>query len=155
MRVWRLCGRQYAAPDGEGARLFGGRWNSPGVAVVYTSATLSLAVLEYLVNLDSDLFPENLIALSADIPSDLEIQSVTTADLPANWREYPGPDTLCVIGAAWAAVCHTTIFSVPSVVIPEERNYLLNPAHPLFSRISWNAPKPFRFDSRLRPQRSQ
>lgn len=99
MRVWRLCVRQHATPDGEGARLFGGRWNRPGIAVVYTSATLSLATLEYLVNIDSDLFPENLVALSADIPSDLEIRSVAIADLPANWREYPGPDTLCAIGA--------------------------------------------------------
>ena len=149
MRVWRLCGSQHVTPDGEGARLFGGRWNPPGAAVVYTSATLSLAALEYLVNLDSDLFPENLVALSADIPSDLMIQSVATADLPANWREYPGPDVLCVIGAAWAAARHAAVLSVPSVVIPEERNYLLNPAHPQFGRICWNAPEPFRLDPRL------
>lgn len=151
MRVWRLCVRQHATPDGEGARLFGGRWNPPGTAVVYTSATLSLATLEYLVNLDSDLFPENLVAVSADIPPALEIQSVTARDLPANWREYPAPDALCVIGVAWASACHTPILSVPSVVIPEERNYLLHPAHPQFGRICWNAPEPFRFDPRLRP----
>ncbi len=151
MRVWRLCVKQHATPDGEGARLFGGRWNPPGTAAVYTSATLSLAVLEYLVNLDSDLFPENLVAVSADIPSALEIQSVTVVDLPANWREYPGPDALCVIGAIWAAARHTPILSVPSVVIPEERNYLLNPAHAQFSHICWNAPEPFQFDPRVRP----
>lgn len=150
MRVWRLCLRQHATPDGEGARLFGGRWNPPGTAVVYASATLSLATLEYLVNLDSDLLPEHLVALSADIPSDLEIQPVTIADLPANWQEYPGPDTLCAIGVAWAAIRHTAILSVPSVVIPEERNYLLNPAHPQFAHIRWSEPAPFRFDPRLR-----
>lgn len=151
MRVWRLCVGQHAAPDGEGARLFGGRWNPPGAAVVYASATLSLATLEYLVNLDSDLFPENLVAVSADIPSALDIQSVAVGDLPANWREYPGPDVLPVIGATWAAARQAVILSVPSAVIPEERNYLLNPAHPHFSRICWNTPEPFQFDPRLRP----
>lgn len=150
MRVWRLCARRHATPDGEGARLFGGRWNPPSIPVIYTSATLSLATLEYLVNLDSDLLPEDLVALSADIPSQITIQSITRADLPANWQTYPVPDTLRTIGTTWAAARHTVILSVPSVVIPEERNYLLNPGHPDFSRIHWNAPEPFRFDPRIR-----
>ncbi|MCZ7627553.1 MAG: RES domain-containing protein [Candidatus Methylomirabilis sp.] len=89
--------------------------------------------------------------MSADVPSILDIQSVMIVDLPAHWRAYPGPDALRAIGATWVAARQTPILSVPSVVIPEERNYLLNPAHPLFSRISWNAPKPFRFDPRFRP----
>jgi RES domain-containing protein len=117
--------------------------------VIYTSATLSLATLEYLVNLDSDLLPEDLVALSADIPSQIKIQSITRTDLPANWQMYPAPDTLQAIGTTWVATRQTVILSVPSVVIPEERNYLLNPAHPDFSQIHWNAPKPFRFDPRL------
>jgi len=97
MRVWRLCLRRHATPDGEGARLFGGRWNASGVAVIYASATLSLATLEYLVNLDWDLFPDDLVALSADIPAQFEIRSITLRDLPANWQEYPAPDTLLAI----------------------------------------------------------
>lgn len=149
MRVWRLCARRHAAPDGEGARLFGGRWNPPSIPVIYTFATLSLATLEYLVNLDSDLLPEDVVALSADIPSQFKIQSITRTDLPANWQMYPAPDTLRAIGTTWTTARHTVILSVPSVVIPEERNYLLNPAHPDFSRIHWNAPDPFRFDPRL------
>ncbi len=149
MRVWRLCARRHAAPDGEGARLFGGRWNPPNIPVIYTSATLSLATLEYLVNLDSDLLPEDRVALSADIPSQLKIQSITLTDLPANWQMYPAPDRLQDIGTTWAVAHQTVVLSVPSVVIPQERNYLLNPAHPDFSRIHWNAPESFRFDPRL------
>lgn len=62
MRMWRLCARRHAVPDGEGARLFGGRWNPPRIPVIYISATLSLATMEYLVNLDADLLPEDLVA---------------------------------------------------------------------------------------------
>jgi RES domain-containing protein len=150
VRIWRLCLQRHAAPDGEGARLYGGRWNSEGTAVVYTSATLSLAVLEYLVNLDSDILPDDLVALSADIPEHLGIHTIRTEDLPSDWREYPAPDELKAMGTAWAAARRSVILSVPSVIIPEERNYLVNPAHPEFGRIHWNAPTPFRFDPRLR-----
>jgi RES domain-containing protein len=69
MRVWRVTRRAHAAPDGEGARLYGGRWNLPNTAVVYASASLSLAVLEYLVHVDRDLAPSDLVSIAATIPS--------------------------------------------------------------------------------------
>lgn len=150
MRIWRLCLQRHTAPDGEGARLYGGRWNSAGTAVVYTSATLSLAVLEYLANLDSDILPDGLVALSADVPEELGIRAIQIKELPVNWREYPAPDAVKAIGTAWASASESVILSVPSVIIPEERNFLVNPAHPDAGRIHWNAPTPFRLDPRLR-----
>ncbi|MGH7230878.1 MAG: RES family NAD+ phosphorylase [Nitrospiraceae bacterium] len=143
MRVWRLCSSRHAPADGEGARLTGGRWNRPGTAVVYTSATLSLAVLEMLVHVDSDLLPLDLIAVSAEFPSQLAVRTVSKEDLPKNWRAYPAPESTQALGTVWAQSGHTAVLSVPSVFIPEERNYLLNPAHPNFHKITWSAPHPF------------
>jgi Uncharacterized conserved protein len=149
MRVWRLCSSRYLLPDGEGARLYGGRWNLPGTAVVYTSATLSLAVLETLVHTDSDLLPANLIVLSADIPDELKIEVINEDGLPPNWRDYPAPDAIQTLGTAWVNRGQTAVLSVPSVVIREERNYLLNPVNADFANIRWSEPRPFQWDPRL------
>ena len=149
MRVWRLTSSRYPSPDGEGARSYPGRWNLPGIAVVYTSATLSLAVLETLVHVDSDLLPDDLVTLSAGIPDGLAIEMIKDTQLPANWREYPAPEALQVIGAQWVQKGQTAILSVPSAVTPGERNYLLNPAHADFAKIKWSRPSPFKWDLRL------
>jgi RES domain-containing protein len=149
MKVWRLCSSRYPQPDGEGARQYGGRWNLPGTAIVYTSSTRALAVLEQLVHTDSDIPPINQIILSADIPDRLVIEEVDEGELPPNWRDYPTPETVQAIGTAWVRKGQTAILSVPSVIISEERNYLLNPAHPDFPKIRWSRPIPFQVDPRL------
>ncbi len=149
MRVWRLCSSRHPAPDGEGARLSGGRWNFPGSAVVYASATLSLAVLEKLVQVDWDLLPKDLITFSAEIPDRVEIETIHEATLPSSWRDYPAPEAIQALGTAWVNRAETAVLSVPSVVIPEERNYLLNPARSDFRRIRWAEPRPFVWDPRL------
>ncbi len=149
MRVWRLCLTRHATPNGEGACLYGGRWNFPGSAIVYTSSTLSLAALEFLVHLDPDLLPEDLIAVSADFPDHLSVHSLSAEALPPNWREYPAPETLQAIGTRWATSRETVMLSVPSAVIPDERSYLLNPAHPEFGQVRWNPPVSFHLDPRF------
>ena len=149
MRVWRLSSSHYPVPDGEGARLHPGRWNLPGIAVVYASATLSLAVLETLVHVDSDILPDNLITRSADIPDQLAVEVVKEDELPSNWRDYPAHEALQVIGTQWVQRGNTAVLSVPSVVSPGERNYLLSPAHSDFSKIKWSKPSPFKWDPRL------
>ena len=126
MRVWRLCSRRYVAFDGEGARLYGGRWNHPGTAVVYTSGSLALAAIEFFVNLDTDLAPPNLVAIAADIPDDIPTERIVLGDLPKGWRRYPAPEALQDLGTGWLARAATTVLTVPSAVIPDERNYLLN-----------------------------
>ena len=151
IEVWRICARRHArrAFAGEGARLYGGRWNSPGVAVVYTAATLSLAALELFVSLDPDNLPPDLVSIGATIPDNISMEFVSTERLPSGWREYPAPERLQKIGAAWVEKVRTAVLSVPSAVITGERNYLLNPAHPRHSRIQVGRPQPFRFDPRM------
>jgi RES domain-containing protein len=149
MQVWRLYSSRYPALDGEGARLYGGRWSFPGTAIVYTSATLALAVLEILVHTDSDILPVNQTVRSADIPGELVIEKIEEDQLSPNWRDYPAPEALQALGTAWSNRGQTVVLSVPSVVIPEERNYLLNPFHADFRKIRWSEPRPFQWDPRL------
>ena len=151
MRVWRIIPKLHLSQafDGEGARQFGGRWNRLGTRVVYASATLSLAALEFFVNLDRDTEPDQLIAISADTPDDVRIEYIEVSDLPKNWRSYPMPEELQDLGTAWVASASTAMLVVPSAVIPEERNYLLSPAHPDFKRFRLNKPEAFHFDPRM------
>jgi RES domain-containing protein len=150
-RAWRLCKRRYAASafDGEGARRSSGRWNLPGVRVVYCSESIALAALELLVHVDPDEAPEDLVLIPVEIPDDVGLTEVTPRMLPGDWRLTPGPVRLQQIGASWIKSGKTAVLSVPSVVVPQERNYLLNPAHPDFARIRRGRPKPFAVDPRL------
>lgn len=149
MRVWRVCSKRHQRFDGEGARFYGGRWNHAGTAIVYTSASLALAALELFVHVDIDLIPTDLVAISTDIPDSVVTENVKIENLPRNWRRYPTPDALKDIGTAWAAKGSIAILAVPSAIIPEERNYLLNPAHRDFKRIRVRKPIPFHFDPRM------
>lgn len=107
------------------------------------------AVLEMLVHVDSDLLPLDLMALSAEFSSNLTVRTVAEEELPRDWRVYPAPESTQALGTAWAHSGDTAVLSVPSVVVPNERNYLLNSAHPDFSKITWSAPRPFHWDARL------
>jgi RES domain-containing protein len=147
MRVWRLCRRPHARFDGEGARRFGGRWNLRGTAVVYTSATASLAVLEYLVNLEPEDAPADLVLVPADLPDALAVD-VPLERLPADWRTAPAPEALARIGTEWARAGRSAVLSVPSAILPVERNYLLDPAHRDFAAIVVGRPQPFSLDPR-------
>ncbi len=119
------------------------------MAIVYTSATLSLAALEYLVHLDPPRAPADLVAVPADIPDAVARREVTAAALPPKWRAYPAPEALADLGTAWARAGTSAVLMVPSVIVPQERNFLLNPAHPDFRRIRLGRPEPFSFDPRL------
>ena len=149
MLVWRICSRKHRRLDGEGARRYGGRWNHTGTSIVYTSGSLSLAVLELFVHVDINTAPGDLVAIQVDIPDTLTIETVKSESLPRDWRRYPGPEALKNIGTTWASTISTAILAVPSAVIPEERNYLLNPAHRHFKRIRIRKPIAFRFDPRM------
>jgi len=143
--AWRLTKTRYLATawDGEGARRSGGRWNSVGIAVVYTSATLSLTLLETLVHITSSVLP----AYTA-IPIDFEdslVEVLATAALPADWRSDPAPGSTRAIGDAWYLAARSPVLKVPSVVVPGESNYVLNPRHPGFAQVHIGAPMPFPF----------
>ncbi|HEY7407465.1 MAG TPA: RES family NAD+ phosphorylase [Gemmatimonadaceae bacterium] len=148
MIVWRLARLAHAKLDGEGARLAGGRWNSRGRAAVYASSRLSLAALELLVHTDVPLVPPDLVAFEIAIPDTLEIESVDLASLPEDWR-LPGHRSCRSIGDTWLAEERTAVLRVPSAVVPEELNYIINPAHRAAKSIQVVGRRKFAFDSRL------
>ena len=149
--AWRLVKTRYLAGafDGEGAREYGGRWNGPGMAVVYLAESLSLAALEVLVHLQ-DTGP--LPAYSA-IPVRFDarlLKSLPRGDLPGNWRASPPPVSLRALGDRWVQSGKSAVLAVPSAVVEAERLFLVNPAHPVFARIHIGRARPFAFDARLR-----
>jgi RES domain-containing protein len=149
LEAWRLFKTKRAATTwtGEGAKRAGGRWNSIGVPVVYVSATLSLALVEVLVHLPAGILPA-FSATPVEFDESLVI-ALPTASLPARWRaNSPPPDTQA-IGDAWINEGRSAVLKVPSVVVPGEFNYLLNPLHSGFSRITVGSAVPFPFDARL------
>jgi RES domain-containing protein len=151
--VWRIVQRRFAkfAFSGEGARRFGGRWNSPGHRVIYTAESQSLAALEMLVHLDSELLLQNYFAIPVTISARL-IQHFPTSALPKNWRTYPAPPSTRALGDAWLLEDASPVLQVPSAVIASESNFLLNPAHPLFRKLRIGKPTHFHFDPRLSNQ---
>ena len=151
MRVWRICPKRYAreAFTGAGGLRHGARWHPKGTRIVYTAESLSLAALEFFVNLEAEAVGVALVTVSAEIPPSVRILPVGVEDIPANWRTYPAPQPVQEIGARWIAAGESAVLSVPSVLIPSERNYLLNPAHPQFARIITQEPEPFLFDPRM------
>jgi len=134
--AWRICKRRYAATafDGEGAKRFGGRLNSKGVAIVYTAESVALAALEMLVHLESaDLLARYLVR-SARFDDSL-VSDLDRRKLPKSWRQSPTPHAVQRIGDEWIAGGRSAVLRVPSAVIPSEYNYLLNPAHPDFRHV--------------------
>ena len=151
MQLWRLCRARHAASafDGEGARLFGGRWNFKGNPVVYTSSTLSLAVLEVIVHHRVPIPPHDFVSLIAEIPARIKIQTISIQDLPKDWSSDPAPIRLQEIGRDWLQRNASLILAVPSAIIEDEFNYLINPRHKDFEKLKISVPKPFSFDKRL------
>jgi RES domain-containing protein len=150
MRLWRLGPARHPALDGEGARRASGRWNPRGVPMVYTSAHLSLAVLEKLVHVDFDTFPADVVSYEIEVPDDLPVRALELAALPRGWDAMPAPESTQAIGRAWVEdAASPGILSVPSVVVPRERNFLLNPSHPNARRWKVVHREPFRLDGRL------
>lgn len=149
LAAWRIVKNRHAdtAFTGEGAARFGGRWNSRGVAVVYTSATRSLAALETLVHLNPPvLFSYKIIGIR--FREEL-LEHLSSAQLPADWRAEPPVQSTMRLVDRWAREERSAVLAVPSAVIPAELNYLLNPGHRDFKKIQLGEPEDFAFDARL------
>ena len=146
--AWRLVKARHArtAFDGEGARLYGGRWNSPATRMVYTAATPSLAVLEILVHLHATAPLGGYVLIEAQVPESLIEEP---ARLPADWRVMPAPGSTRRMGDEWIRTGRSAAWAVPSVISPSERLILLNPAHRDFARVRLGRPRPFLLDPRL------
>ena len=148
--VWRLCRKSHAADSysGEGTRLFGGRWSPVGLRVAYSSESRSLAALEVLVNARDPalLFAQPWVMISAVIPAALIERPLR---VPETWRATPYASATQTFGAEWARAERSAALRLPSTVVLGEFNYLLNPAHPDFTKIKIGPAEPFSFDMRL------
>ncbi len=135
--------------SGEGARKYGGRWNSPGNAMTYLGGSRALAALELLVHLTSPLSrAKEFCIIEVKIPI-ISIAHYPLKILPENWRDSPASTVTTDIGDDWLKVCGQLALRVPSVLIPEETNLLLNPNHPDLSKVICSDARAFWFDKRL------
>jgi RES domain-containing protein len=150
MRIWRICRERYAtdAFSGEGSRLYGGRWNSRGIPMVYASTSLALAAIELFVHVEPRQIPGDLVSIAASQPEEESVPRWEGAALPANWwSDELGP--MRELGDAWIRGKQTLAVMVPSVPIRPEWNVLVNPLHPRIGEIKVEAVQPFAFDARM------
>jgi RES domain-containing protein len=141
--------RVETAFDGEGARLYGGRWNSIGTRVVYVAQSRSLATLEVLVHTeDISTIEGQYSIIPVTIPDGLVLR-IAPDDLPSRWPSSEPLAETQIFGDRWVSDLTSAVLEVPSAVTNEECNYLLNPTHPDFASISIGDPIRFRIDPRL------
>ena len=150
IRAWRVVKLKHVshAFDGEGSKLFGSRWNHPGIKMVHVSGTLSLAILEVLVHLQTSAPLPNYVVFHLEFGEAL-VERVEVSGLPPDWRASPPPSAVRQIGDLWIQRASSAVLEVPSALIPHERNYLLNPSHPDFTRIEIGAQMPLDIASRI------
>lgn len=151
IRAWRIVKTRFAAEafSGEGARLYGGRWNSHATPVVYAAGSQSLATLELLVHLDNISVLPSYSICPIDFDESL-VESLDRTALPSDWRESPAPTSLQLIGDDWIFQGSSVVLAVPSAVIDAENNYLINPAHKNFKKLLIGKMGLFKLDARLR-----
>jgi RES domain-containing protein len=149
MQIFRIATLAHRADalSGEGARVYGGRWNPKGLPMVYTAATRSLALLEMLVQ-DQPL-RASYAFIPIEIPARLRVTRLTASDLPRDWRKPEARGRLQIIGREWLAQGGSAVLTVPSAVLPQEDNFLLNPNHSDFARLVAGAAELLDTDSRL------
>jgi RES domain-containing protein len=126
----------------------GGRWNSPGTRLVYTSATASLATLEIVANVGRTDLLLAYVLISCEFDESL-ITRLDRTRLPHNWRDFPAPPELAALGDEWVRSERSVVLEVPSALIEHESNFLINPSHSGIRAVRINAPQPYRFDLRL------
>ncbi len=150
MIVYRVGKTKHAKDlSGEGARLFGGRWNHQLIPCLYTSATRALAILEYSVNVHLEELPHLLSITSLEIPNKL-IKELKINELPPDWKTIPAPASTKNVGTEFLKAFVSPILKVPSVIIEEEFNYLLNPLHRESNRFKIVDIKLIDYDERIK-----
>lgn len=150
MRIWRICRKRHAggAFSGEGARLYGGRWNTPGVPMVYASSSLALAALELFVHLEPNLQPDDLVSIAALLPEGEPALRLKADQLPKGWQTDDFAP-LRTLGDDWIRERSSLALEVPSAALPMECNVLVNPLHPAIAEVKVDSPQPFQFDARM------
>ena len=149
MIVYRLSKTQFANDlSGRGAELAGGRWNSKGLAMLYTSASRALCATEVAVHTPLGIVPKDYAIVEIVVPDD-SLEEIKVANLPKNWREFPHSQSTKNIGDLFLKNCTSLILKVPSAVVSGDYNFLINPFHPDFAKVKILQKEAFEFDRRL------
>lgn len=150
MRVYRLSKSRYSHDlSGKGAELAGGRWNSKGKAVIYTSQSRALCTTEIAVHTPLGNIPMDYELVEITIPDTAEVKEIEFSDLPNDWKSIPHSHTTQDIGDSFLAENRFLVFKVPSAVVQGDFNYLINPLHRRFYEVEITLTEPFDFDARL------
>ena len=149
MFVYRIAKQKYIKDlSGIGAKTVGGRWNPKGIAVLYTSTTASLSILEVLAHLPAAYFPNNMSIATIELPDKL-ITSIDIKELPKDWNKIPPSTGIQHFAMNWISENVHLGLKVPSIIAPREQNLLINPLHPDFNLVKLITIEPFNFDTRL------
>ena len=147
--LWRIARRPYAVDrTGLGARDHGGRWNRPGTAVLYAGSTIAIAALERFVHL-AGVVPSDLVLVRIDLPDGSSEETPKLSDLPKDWNLLPPGPASMDYGTRWAREQRSLVLYVPSVLVREERNAVINPVHSEFAAVTMTIERPFRYDARM------
>lgn len=149
MRLWRIGQRRYALDRlCAGAAQYGGRWNPVGMPAMYCGTTIALCSLEKFVHLGVGPLPP-LVLVAVDIPDDTAAWQPDPAALPPGWDALPMSTAAQAFGGKWLAGNTALAMRVPSAIVPEECNLVLNPRHPAFAQVALAIVRPFSFDARM------
>ncbi len=147
--VWRIARRPYALDRfGIGARQDGGRWNHPGTGVIYAGCTIAIAALEKFVHL-AGIAPPDLVLVRVELPNNTSAEKPKLADLPKDWNIVPAGPGSMAFGTKWTREIRSLVLYVPSALVPEESNAVLNPNHAEFTAVKMRIERVFHFDARL------
>ncbi len=147
MIVYRLSKKIYANDvSGKGAEIAGGRWNSKGVAMLYTGQSIALCVAEIAVHIPLGILPVDYCLVHIEIPED---SIVEVKRMPSNWNVFPHPDDTQKLGDKFIADRKKLVLKVPSAAVQGEFNFLINPRHPDFGKVKVKKVEKFNFDERL------
>lgn len=149
MRLWRIAHRRYALDKHcAGTAMYGGRWNPIGLPALYCGGSVAITSLEKLVHLGSNPFPP-LMLVAVDLPDACAVFEPDINTLPDGWATLPTSASAQSFGGAWLRRSDTLAMKIPSVIVPEESNFVINPLHPDYAQVQLTALRPFSFDRRL------
>ncbi|MFD2999223.1 RES family NAD+ phosphorylase [Pontibacter toksunensis] len=150
MIVYRLSRGKYRNDlSGRGAELAGGRWNSKGIAILYTSESIALCTVEIAVHMPLGIVPADYFLVRIYLPDEVPLQELADEELPADWKSFPHANSTQEIGDAFVMESEYLIMKVPSATVQGNYNYLVNPRHPEFNKVAALEAVPFEFDKRL------
>ena len=153
--LWRLARRVHALDRlGRGARQAGGRWNQIGTAVIYAACSVGIAALERFVHLAGSV-PPDLVLVRIALPDGMSSETPRLADLPPGWNALPPGPASMQFGTRWAQEKRSLVLYVPSIIVPEETNGVLNPGHPEFKGVRMRVERDFHYDSRMLARRKR